>query len=65
LFGRRADGLFVFVSWGAVQLATSRFVQTYCDEAVAYLSQQDLVNQKSPDGFDYATLTADLARLST
>jgi hypothetical protein len=64
LFGRQADGLLVFVSWGAIQTATQRFVQTYCDEAIAYLSQEDLVNQKSPDGFDYATLTADLARLA-
>jgi len=64
LFGRRPDGLLVFVSWGAIQLATARFVQTYCDEAVAYLSQEDLVNQRSPDGFDYATLRADLEKLA-
>jgi hypothetical protein len=64
LVGRRADGLLVFVSWGALQLATARFVQTYCDEAVAYLSQENLVNQKSPDGFDYATLSTDLGRLA-
>ena len=63
LFGRQANGLLVFVSWGAVQLATIRFLQTYCDEAIAYLSQEDLVDGKSPDGFDFATLTADLARL--
>jgi hypothetical protein len=63
LFGRRADGLLVFVSWGAVQLATPRFVQTYCDEAIAYLSREDLSNGRSPEGFDFATLTADLARL--
>jgi hypothetical protein len=64
LFGRQSDGLLVFVSWGAIQLATERFVQTYCDEAIAYLSQEDLVNQESPEGFDFATLTADLARLT-
>jgi len=64
LVGRRADGLFVFVSWGAIQLATARFVQAYCDEAVAYLSQEDLVEQRSPDGFDYTTLSADLGRLA-
>jgi hypothetical protein len=64
LLGRQADGLLVFVSWGAVQLATERFVQTFCDEAMAILSQEDLVNDKSPDGFDLATLRADLARLA-
>ncbi len=64
LIGRRADGLFVFVSWGAIQLATPHFVRKYCDEAIAYLSQENLVNRKSPEGFDYDTLTADLARLA-
>ncbi len=64
LLGRRADGLLVFVSWGGIQLATERFVQTYCDEAIAYLSDEDLVLGKSPDGFDLATLTADLAKLA-
>lgn len=64
LLGRRADGLLVFVSWGNIQLATERFVQTYCDEAIAYLSEEDLTNRKSPDGFDYVTLAADLARLA-
>jgi hypothetical protein len=53
----------VFVSWGRVQCATQRFLTTCCDEAIAYLSQEDLVNQRSPDGFDYATLCADLHEL--
>ncbi len=63
LIGRQ-DDLFVFVSWGRVQYATPRFLATYCDEAVAYLSKEELINQKSPDGFDYATLCADLKELT-
>jgi len=63
LIGRQ-DDLLVFVSWGRIQYATQQFLATYCDEAVAYLSQEDLVNQKSPDGFDYATLSADLKELA-
>jgi hypothetical protein len=64
LLGRSAGGLLVIVSWGTIQMATPRFVQTYCDEAIAYLSTEDLVDGKSPDGFDYATLIADLGRLA-
>lgn len=62
LLGRRADGLHV-VTWGAVQVMTEAFLQNYCDEAIAYVSQECLVAQKSPEGFDYAALVADLAAL--
>jgi hypothetical protein len=64
LVGRLTDGLLVGVSWGRQQLFTERFFQTFCDEAVAYVSAEDLVNQKSPDGFAYADLVADLAALA-
>lgn len=58
------DDLLVFVSWGRVQYATVRFLMTYCDEAIAYLSEENLVNRKSADGFDYAALSADLKELA-
>lgn len=64
LVGRLAAGPLVAVSWGRIQLMTPNFFQTFCDEAVAFVSTEDLVNQKSPEGFDYATLTADLAALA-
>ena len=41
------------------------FFSAYCDEAVAYVSPNALVNGKSPEGFDYATLVADLNALAT
>jgi hypothetical protein len=63
LVGRRADGLLAVVSWGALQPMTEAFLARYCDEAVAYVSTECLVNQKSPEGFDYAQLTSDLAAL--
>ncbi len=63
LLGRRADGLHV-VTWGASQVMTERFLQTYCDEAITYVSQECLVAQKSPEGFDYAALLNDLAALA-
>jgi hypothetical protein len=64
LIGRLAGGMLVCVSWGGQQLLTESFFQTFCDEAVAYVSKEDLVNQKSPDGFAYADLIADLAVLA-
>ncbi len=63
LIGRQ-DELLVFVSWGRAQYATQRFLATYCDEAVAYLSEEDLVDRKSADGFDYDTLKVDLKELA-
>jgi hypothetical protein len=63
LVGRRADGLHV-VSWGADQAMTESFLEQYCDEAIAYVSQECLVKQKSPEGFAYADLLSDLAALA-
>jgi hypothetical protein len=64
LVGRLASGMLVSVSWGRAQVMTSRFFQTFCDEAIAYVSTEDLVDQKSPEGFSYAQLTSDLAALT-
>jgi len=63
IVGRRAAGLDI-VTWGAVQVMTEDFLHRYCDEAVAYVSQECLVDQKSPEGFGYADLIADLAALA-
>jgi hypothetical protein len=62
LVGRQADGLHV-VSWGAIQRMTEAFLKQYCDEAVAYVSQECLLDQKSPEGFAYDDLISDLAAL--
>jgi hypothetical protein len=64
LIGRLSSGMLVCVSWGRLQLLTESFFQTFSDEAVAYVSTEDLVDQKSPDGFAYADLIADLAALA-
>ena len=63
LVGRDINGVLHTVSWGKRQLMTETFLKTYCDEAWAYVSTENLVNQKSPEGFDYAQLQADLAGL--
>jgi len=62
LVGRRQDGLHV-VSWGADQHMTEAFLKAYCDEAIAYVSEECLLDQKSPEGFAYADLISDLAAL--
>jgi hypothetical protein len=59
----KRDMLYV-VTWGKLQPMTPNFFTTYCDEARVYLSQEDIVNQKSPDGFDYAQLQIDLGALA-
>ena len=63
LVGRQAAGLHV-VSWGMVQVMTETFLKRYCDEAIAYVSQECLINQKSPEGFSYDDLISDLAALA-
>ena len=51
----KRDMLYI-VTWGKLFPMTMRFLTTYCDEARVYLSQEDLINQKSPEGFNYAQL---------
>jgi hypothetical protein len=63
LVGRRADGL-VVVTWGALQVMTEAFLKQYCDEAVAYVSRECLIDQRSPEGFAYDDLISDLAALA-
>ncbi len=62
LVGQRNNVLHV-VTWGRVQPMSQKFFATYCDEAVAYLSEEMLINGKSIDGFDKAALLADLGAL--
>ncbi len=63
LVGRQAAGLHV-ISWGTDQVMSETFLKRYCDEAIAYVSQECLVRQKSPEGFSYADLISDLAAFS-
>jgi hypothetical protein len=51
------------VTWGALQQMTDAFYQEYCDEAWAYISVEDLKENKSPEGFDLEELQADLAAI--
>lgn len=52
---------YVFSTWGEEQYATLSFVNAYCDEAYAIISQDFLDdNGKAPNGFDRESLTRDL-----
>jgi len=51
------------VTWGALQQMTVGFFETYCDEAWAYISSEDLSKQENPDGFNLSQLKQDLAEL--
>jgi hypothetical protein len=62
--GRDAKGNFVVVTWGKMQLMTPRFFKKYCDEVVAYVSDEALLaGGKTLDGFNLAELQADLNAL--
>jgi hypothetical protein len=55
------------VTWGQLKRMTWSFLDTYCDEAFAVLSD-DWINDKtklSPDQFDVAALQQDLAELDS
>ena len=52
------------VTWGALQVMTWSFWETYCEEAYAILSNDYLTGKKTtPQGFNMTQLQADLADL--
>ena len=57
-------GLAWVVSWGKLQAVTPAFLQSHCDQALAYLSPDMLRGGKSLDGFDLAALQSDLNQLT-
>jgi len=58
------DGKYIYcVTWGKTQAMSIDFFLKYCDEAWAILSEEFLVNGKSPEGFDLNQLKQDLSLL--
>jgi hypothetical protein len=54
------------ISWGKrirVKRGKGGIGSSYCDEAIVYVTQENLVNQKSPEGFDYEQLMEFLGSL--
>jgi hypothetical protein len=60
--GRDAKGNIVVVTWGKIQLMTPKFYKKYCDEVVAYISEEMLVPpaQVTLEGFKLDQLITDL-----
>lgn len=51
------------VTWGQIQPMTWEFYQKYTDEAYAIISEEMMKEGKSPEGFDIASLEADLKEI--
>jgi hypothetical protein len=54
------DGGLTVVTWGALKQLTWSFWDHYCDEAYCILSSDFVAKGEAPNGFDLATLKADL-----
>lgn len=63
LVGRKANGNFVVITWGALQEVTPDFLATFVDEAIVYVSVEQLKNGKTLEGFDVFALQSDLSVL--
>lgn len=51
------------ITWGKVQKMTWGFFKKYCDEAIAYVSQEMLTGGVSLEGFNFTQLQTDLSQL--
>ena len=51
------------VTWGGLKLLTPAFLDKYCDEMYACISNDFLTDGKAPNGFDVGMLTEDLAKV--
>jgi hypothetical protein len=61
--GRKANGNFVVITWGAYQEVTPAFLLKYVDEAIVYLSTEFLKGDATLEGFNLAALNADIVAL--
>lgn len=58
------DAKYVYVvTWGKLQPMSWQFFEKYCDEGVAYVSDEMLTNGKSLEGFSATQLASDLSEL--
>ena len=65
VLGKNKSGNILCVTWGRLHAMTPEFYQTYCDEAVCYISLEALNNKGlTPEGFDAVQLQRDLAALT-
>lgn len=62
--GRNSAGHFLVVSWGRLHAMAPEFYSAFSDENAVYLTAENLENGLSPEGFDVARLSDDLAALT-
>lgn len=62
--GLGLDGNIQIITWAALQGMTATFYQKYADQILVPLTQENLTAGKSPEGFDYVALQADLQKLN-
>ncbi len=61
----RRNGGIVVVTWGTLVHMTIAGYHQFCDEAIAYLSEEKLVNGVDSDGFSLSTLRTDLGKVAS
>ncbi len=61
--GWTKSGYIAVVTWGKVQLMSTKFYQQYADEVLVYLDASRLRNNVSPEGFHVDKLREDLGAL--
>ena len=58
------SGKLFVITWGRKQEVTRAFLENHCNQGLAYVSQDMLKDEKSPEGFDRAALLDDLNQLT-
>jgi hypothetical protein len=56
-------GNMVGITWGRFQAIRPSTYAYACEQAIAYVSPEALINGRSPEGFDYQALITDLNAL--
>lgn len=64
IIGRNSAGNFLGITWGRLHAMTPRWVSTYMDEGIAYLSIEALKNNLSPEGVSLDDLQRSLQQLA-
>lgn len=67
IVGRAPGGNLVCVTWGRAHEVTPGFYQRYCDESIAYVSQEFLqsISNLSPEGLSLSALETYLTEIDT
>lgn len=63
LIDRMPDGNALVVTWGAAQEVTPKWLSLHLKEVVYYISEEEMTNGETPEGFNMAALEDDLALL--